>query len=189
MKGSYYNFIIRSTTVVPPCRFLHHTPRHRFKIHEVVALAQRRLVRHSCQPCFFLWRHLLVFYCSHCCHVDGTQVLFDRKILVEGVGRVDRIELLCRVLTRILEDDLAAPWVLGQKFGYVVCFPLRIASPVIPLLVFICLTLSIFFLVCSPIVLMAFILFPFFFLRDKNHLREQSPNMTQHLHAWPRLRL
>lgn len=48
-------------------------------------------------------------------------LVFGQK-LVQRVGRVDGLELLCGVFAGILEDNFGATGVLGEEVGYVVGF-------------------------------------------------------------------
>lgn len=102
-----YNLIIGRTRVVPPGGLLHDPARNSLKVEQVVALLEQGHLFHALQAVLLLGR-LLGLLPGDGGHVDGAEVLVPGQVLVEGVGRVDGLELLGRVLAGILDDDLGA---------------------------------------------------------------------------------
>jgi len=102
-----YNLIIGRTRVVPPSGLLHDPARNSLKVEQVVALLEQGHLFHALQAVLLLGR-LLGLLPGDGGHVDGAEVLVPGQVLVEGVGRVDGLELLGRVLAGILDDDLGA---------------------------------------------------------------------------------
>ena len=90
------------------------------KVHEVVALFEDGHSLDALLPLLVIGIEFLLFL-LHCLHVHLAQMVLLVKVLVEGVGRVDGVELLSGVLASILEDDLGASWVFWQELGDIVC--------------------------------------------------------------------
>lgn len=86
------------------------------KVHEVVAGCQGR---HALDALFAvgLFGVKDLFFLLDCAHVHLSEVLGLIEELVQGIGRVNRIELLGRIFAGILEDDLLATGVLCMELN------------------------------------------------------------------------
>ena len=134
-----YNFVVCTAGVVGPCGLLHHAAGNGLKVHQVVASRQGRHALDALLARLLLGiGSLLLLFDSG--HVNFTEMHGRIEVFVEGVGRVDGVELLGRILAGILEDDLLATrvlWIMSvteiyssgedyihtwQKFGHIVGF-------------------------------------------------------------------
>lgn len=106
-----YELIVRSAGVVSPRRLLHDLSGHGLKVHEVVASGERGHPLYALQTAGLLGVKRL-FFLLHGAHVNLAEVLGLVQVLVQGVRRVDRLELLGRIFACVLENDFLAARVL-----------------------------------------------------------------------------
>ena len=106
-----YNFVVCTARVVGPCGLFHYASGNRLEVHQVVAGRQRRHALDALLARLLLGigSLLLLFNGGH---VNFTEMLGRIEVFVEGIGRVDGVELLGRILAGILEDNLLATRVL-----------------------------------------------------------------------------
>src|SRR5215469_1718999 len=119
MVLSQRDLVICARGVVCPCCLLHNFPRNSLKVHHVVALLKNGHSLDACLSFCFLWiRHSFLLLNS--IHVHLAHVLALIEVLVQGIWRVDRVELVCGIFASILEDDLGAAGMLRKEFGYII---------------------------------------------------------------------
>lgn len=100
-----HDLVIGSAGIVGPSGLLHDLAGDSLKVHQVVAGSQRRHAIHALETAGLLGVDGLLLLLDSG-HVDLTEVLGLVEELVQGIGRVDRVEFLGRIFTSILEDDL-----------------------------------------------------------------------------------
>ena len=102
-----YNLIVGTARIVRPRRLLHDLPRDRLKVHQIVAGGERGHAVDALQAIGLLGvKGLLLLLDGG--HVDLAEVLGRVEVLVQGVGRVDGVELLGRIFAGIFQNDFLA---------------------------------------------------------------------------------
>ena len=95
-----HNLIIGGTRIVRPSSLLHDTLGHSLKVRKVVTLVQARHTRDAVLSLLFL-RRLNLLLVRNSGHVDIAEVLGLVEVLVEGIRRMDGLELFGSIFASI----------------------------------------------------------------------------------------